>query len=166
MQMCHEGCQSVKENLLPVSDAQDKQLLGMNNSTGRRKWNLAVWRPQKFHPVVELCTWTQQWCPLSYVLSPAMMDRETYSIIFILIFWPGNIYWTLASKEREPIWAVMSDKVYVAVRQTKIKHRLYGKTVWFLYPKQPPPPPLWGDPEVILSQVRTKRWQSAPLLWH
>lgn len=56
MQMCHEGCQSVKENLLPVSDAQDKQLLGMNNSTGRRKWNLAVWRPQKFHPVVELCT--------------------------------------------------------------------------------------------------------------
>lgn len=26
MQMCHEGCQSVKENLLRVSDAQDKQL--------------------------------------------------------------------------------------------------------------------------------------------
>lgn len=45
MQMCHEGCQSVKENLLPVSDAQDKQLQEMNNGTGKR--NLPGWHPRE-----------------------------------------------------------------------------------------------------------------------
>lgn len=40
MQMCHKGCQGVKENLLPASDAQDKQLQEMKNSTrgGGRRW--------------------------------------------------------------------------------------------------------------------------------
>lgn len=47
MQMCHEGCQSAKENLLPVSDAQDKQLQEMNNGPGRG--NLPGWpSPRSF----------------------------------------------------------------------------------------------------------------------
>lgn len=39
MQMCHEGCQSVKENLLPVSDTQDKQL--QEKKEKKTKKNLA-----------------------------------------------------------------------------------------------------------------------------
>lgn len=35
MQMCHEGCQSVKENLLSVSGAQDKQAHEMKNRAGQ-----------------------------------------------------------------------------------------------------------------------------------
>jgi hypothetical protein len=33
MQMFHEGCQPVEENLFPVSDAQDKQFHEMKNNT-------------------------------------------------------------------------------------------------------------------------------------
>lgn len=38
MQMLHEGCQRVEENLLPVSDAGDKQFHEMkNNAKGERR---------------------------------------------------------------------------------------------------------------------------------
>lgn len=43
MQMFHEGCQCVKENLLPVSDARDKQFHGMkNNAEGEGRTRLCV----------------------------------------------------------------------------------------------------------------------------
>ena len=49
MHMFHEGCQCVEENLLPVSDAQDKQFHGMKNSTEAegRAWLGVV--PSKFY---------------------------------------------------------------------------------------------------------------------
>lgn len=43
MQMFHEGCQCVEENLLPVSDARDKPFQGMkNNAEGEGRTRLCV----------------------------------------------------------------------------------------------------------------------------
>lgn len=68
MQMCHEGCQSVKENLLPVSDAQDKQLQEMNNGTGKR--NLPGWHPREVPACGGAVYLNPTVCPLSCLLIP------------------------------------------------------------------------------------------------
>lgn len=74
MQMCCEGCQSVRENLLPVSDAQDKQLQEMNNGLGRR--NLPGWHPQELSA-----------CGGAVYLNPAVMSPELPSFPLATIGW-------------------------------------------------------------------------------
>lgn len=79
--------------------------------------------------------------PWAAFFSPATIGWDTYFILLRLIFWPRNIYWTLANTGWDSIWADVSDKVYVAVRQTTIKLRLESKAMCLLHPQQPQPHP-------------------------
>ncbi|KAK7808547.1 hypothetical protein U0070_027336 [Myodes glareolus] len=70
MAMCHEGCQSVKENLLPVSDAQDKQLQEMNNEA---EWLRAASLNEGFTPGFRMFTVTGCDCGKRNIRADAML---------------------------------------------------------------------------------------------
>lgn len=75
MQMFHEGCQRVEENLLSVSNAQDKQFQEMKNNRGRESGTWLSASSRKLSSALEQCTTTTV---LSHEPSPpATIHRET-----------------------------------------------------------------------------------------